>query len=58
MFLAMLLQGEQLAAGALAQDGASVLLASSGGSVLHFPVGKVRLSGRTAGSIKVRWPTS
>jgi hypothetical protein len=47
------LQGEQLAAGALAQEGSNVILASSGGMLAHFPVNSVRQAGRAAGCIKV-----
>lgn len=48
------LQGEQLAAGGLALDGSSVVLASSGGLLAHFPLDTVRQAGRAAGCIKVR----
>eukprot|EP00878_Enallax_costatus_P019373 GHUV01020438.1.p1 GENE.GHUV01020438.1~~GHUV01020438.1.p1 ORF type:complete len:826 (+),score=272.01 GHUV01020438.1:1150-3627(+) len=45
-------EGERLAAGALARPGSTVILASSGGMVAHFSLDTVRVSGRTAGSIK------
>jgi hypothetical protein len=47
------LQGEQLAAGGLASDGSTVVLASSDGRLAHFAADTVRCSGRTAGSMKV-----
>jgi hypothetical protein len=48
-----MLQGEQLAAGGLASQGSTVVLASSGGMLAHFAADTVRCSGRAAGSIKV-----
>lgn len=53
--LLVVLQGEQLAAGGLAAEGSTVVLASSDGMLAHFAADCVRCSGRAAGSIKVSW---
>ncbi|KAF6254075.1 DNA topoisomerase [Scenedesmus sp. NREL 46B-D3] len=45
-------EGEQLAAGGLASEGSTVVLASSGGMLAHFAADNVRCSSRTAGCIK------
>ncbi|WIA34417.1 hypothetical protein OEZ86_012752 [Tetradesmus obliquus] len=45
-------EGEQLAAGGLAAEGSTVVLASSDGMLAHFAADCVRCSGRAAGSMK------